>query len=316
MGDKIDQAVEQAAAPKTKKRPGRPPKEKPGVVLNDIIGLAKVPAYEGDILEFVYYQPMILKKFMALCKAYEVAELDIDFSQTEIKFFAKDHLKKTNIHMIIEGALTNFYYCKDKISIGVKCAELGDILNALDKNKGKSKVQFVLKKDYRSKMYVIITDSQYDKDNSYEIDVIHRDKRDEQSADSDDDYPIKFQLDGKHLKYEINQISKFSKFLTIQKTYGDPLRFTFDGAQRVNYSGTYNNSEKIHLQANMASEDDIFSTTVSIDYIKPFTNTNVGDVVYIAADKERRLSFTTYLDPQPMGRHVVCIKIFTEVAKK
>lgn len=316
-GDEVNQAIAQAAAPAAAKRqrgPGRPPKERPELIQADVIGIAPAPVNPTDFVEFVYYEPSNFKKILALCKAYEASEIDLAFSKTGLTIRAVDHLKKSSIYVTIDGSLLNLYYCRDgePIIVRVKRTELESIVSNLDKHK--YKIQFILKENYRSKIYVIVSDIQYDEDSTYIINTLHTTTQGK-FDDNDERYPVKFQLDSKHIKNKINQIQKFSNFLTIRKPSYDELQFTFDGAQRVNYSGRYKNSAKINLRSTL-DPDDIFAVTVSIEGIKPFTNTSIGDVVHIAADKDARFSMTSYLDPKPMGKYVICVKVFTDIIGK
>jgi hypothetical protein len=128
--------------------------------------------------------------------------------------------------------------------------------------------------------------------------------------DDDTNYPVKFQLNSKYFKAKINHIRDMSPILLIQKSGDDPLQLTFDKAQTVGLTSTLDSS-KINLQSTVDPED-IFSVGVYIDYIKPFSNSCIGDEVFIAADKRKRISFMTRLDQK--GERWACwVKIYTDI---
>lgn len=312
----IDAAVNNPAViveqqPETKKRPGRPPKKRPEMNVAEVLGIADKPVNPDDIVEMVYCNPLVFKKLLSLDKAYEVNEIEMIFELNGLRLKSKDHLGKSTIYKTIDGRWMNYYYCKERVRICVKREYLEKILGNLDKNQ--YKITFLLKENYRSTLYIIVKDYQYDKDKSYDVEVIYKPNAEaDDNRDDDTHYPIKFAFDSKHFKAEINQVRKMSPLLTIQKSGDEPLQFTFDEAKKLNYNGRYNNPVKIKLD-NRLPLDDIFTVSVVIDYIKPFSNSCIGDDVYIAADKKEKISFLTYLDKKSDGQYAVSVKAYTEV---
>lgn len=299
-----------AEPPLGKKKPGRP-KKKIAEIPVEVHGIVEKPVNDDDVLELVYCNPTLFKKILQLFKAFEVSEAEMNFDAAGLKIIAKDHLGKSTIYTTIDGRCMNLYYCKTPLRICVKNDNLEKILGTLGRNH--YKITFVLKENYRSTMYLIIKDIEYNNDDLYEIDVVF--KPEEQSRvvirDDDTNYPIKFKISSKHFKTKIGNIRKLSPTFTIQKCGNEALQFTFDKAQKVNFTGVYNDSEKISLLSTIAP-DDIFSVSVYIDYIKPFSNANIGDEIIISVDKREKMSFTTRLDKKDIG-WAACIKIFTEI---
>ena len=62
----------------------------------------------------------------------------------------------------------------------------------------------------------------------------------------------------------------------------------------------------------VAISENYLCTNVDIDYIKPFSNSSIGDEVIIAVDKTKKLSLTSYLDKCEHG-YAATVKIFTEI---
>ena len=292
-----------------KKKPGRPKKKVVSIPV-EVCGIVDKPVNHDDVLEMVYCNPILFKKIFALQKAFDVSEIELNFDPTGLRIVTKDHLKKSTIYTTIDGRCMNLYYCKDRIRICVKRDSLERVLGTLGKNH--YKITFLLKENYRSTLYLIVKDSEYNNDDSYEIDVVHTPQENPAEVHDDDtNYPIKFKISSKHFKMRIGNIRKLSPTFTIQKTGTDPLQLTYDKAQKVNWSGVYPDSDKISLISTLPI-DDVFSVSMCIDYIKPFSNSNIGEEVFIAADKREKMSFMTRLDKKDIG-WAACVKIFTDI---
>lgn len=293
-----------------KKKPGRP-KKKISTVPVEVHGIVDKPVNDEDLLEMVYCNPNMFKKLLHLYKQFEVSEVEMNFDAAGVKIVTKDHIGKSTIYTTIDGRCMNLYYCKMPIRVCVKRDNLERVLGTLGKNH--YKITFILKENYRSTMYLIVKDLEYNNDDSYEIDVVFKpeDPARAEARDDDTNYPIKFCISSKHFKTRINNIKRLSSIFTIQKCGEDPLQFTFDKAQKVNWTGVYNDSEKINLKSTLAP-DDVFNVSVFIDYIKPFSNSNIGDEIFIAADKRKKMSFMTRLDAKDIG-WACYVKIFVEI---
>ena len=303
--------AEPAQAPdvKNKKKPGRPKKKVVSMPV-DVYGIVDKPVNADDVIELVYCNPTLFKKIFALQKAFAVSEIEMIFDPTGLKIITTDHLKKSTIYASIDGRCMNLYYCKGTIRICVKRDSIEKVLSCLTKNH--YKITFLLKENYRSTLYLIVKESEYNSDTSYEIDVGHNPQNAPiAAADDDTNYPIKFKLSSKYFKTTIGNIRKLSTTFTIQKTGNDPLQLTYDKAQGVNFGNVYSDTEKINLVCTL-TPDDVFSVSVCIDYIKPFSNSTIGDDVYIAADKRDRMSFATQLDKKDNG-WAATVKIYTDI---
>lgn len=305
--------VEVEAAQQEKKRPGRPKKKIDNAPV-EVQGLVDRPANEGDLMELVYYNPAMFKKLMQLYKQFEVSEVELKFSKQGIDINTTDHLKKSNIYTRIDGRAMHLYYCAEDIRICVKRDNLERVLNTLGKNH--VKITFVLKDNYRSTLYAVVKDMEYNRDDDYEIDVVFKPEEPPLPVAHDDtDYPIKFRLSSRHFKTTINNTKKLSNTITLQKSGTDPVQLTYKKTQKVNWTGVYNDADKIDLKSTIEADDN-FNISINIDYIQPFSNSNIGDSVVIAADKFKKISFTTFLDKSDktdMG-YACSIKIFTEIA--
>ena len=293
-----------------KKKPGRPKK----TIANtpqQFYGIVNEPQMEGNVVELVYYNPSMFKKLFILQKSFSVSEVELYFTPTQMQIITIDHLKKSHIYITIEGKYMNLYYCKAPIRICVKLDALDKCMRTLTKSH--TKITFILGNDYRSSLYVIFKDEEYKSADTYELDVIFRPEEAVLTPQDDSEYPLRFKLDAKHFKSRINGIRKSSETFTIGKIKDKPLTLHYDEPASMSWVGSYDCPEKIELKSTL-SPDDILSVNIMIDYIKPFSNSNIANDVYIAVDKRKPISFLSYLDMQSNGEYVCTLKIFTEIA--
>lgn len=295
--------------PRAPRRPGRPPKAKPHT--ESVLGLAEAPIIEGDVVELVHCRPEVFKKLLTLYKGYSVSEVEFLFDIDTIKLRAYDHVGRTVIYTTMVGRHMNFYYCRKPTLIKVKRDYLENILGAPEKDK--QKITIILRNNTRSSFFIVVRDLDYEKDKSYEVEVIHQ-SDDPENIDAADDsaYPLRFVLDSKHFKNEVTQIQKISKSLIISKTATSALKFQGDGTVKPIYIGSYNNAEKIQLQSTLAT-DDIIHVSIPLENVKPFASCCAGDKVVIAVDNSRHVSFTTHIDRRISGEYATTIKVMAGI---
>jgi len=297
-----------------KKKPGRP-KKKIATVPIEVHGIVDAPVNEEDLLELVYCNPNMFKKIFHLFKQFEVSEVEMNFDKQGLKIVTKDHIGKSTIYTTIDGRCMNLYYCAAPMRVCIKRDNLEKVLRTLSKNH--YKITFLLRANYRSSMYVIIKDFEYDSDDAYDIDVVYSPEQQiVECKDNNEEYPIKFCISAKHFKTRINNIKNLSPTMAVEKSGNGPLQLTYvksSNKQNVGWTSVYNDPAKIKLISTIA-DDDLFSVSVCIDYIKPFSNTVIGDEVFIAASKDKRMSFMTRLDQRSVGWSAEII-VFTDIKK-
>jgi hypothetical protein len=292
-----------------KKKPGRPKKKVPtvNIAINRIVD---TPINQDDIVELVYCNPAMFKKILQLYKASNSNELEFFYDKRGISIMGQSHDKKSTIYAHINGLAMNMYYCKTPVRVCVMRDSLDKVLGDLGKNH--YKISFLLKENYKSTMYIRINDNEYDSFDDYEIEVTHIQEERAAPAHNDADYPIKFKISSKHFKNQINKIERMSPLLTIQKDGLEPLQLTVDKGRSVkNWSRVYSESSKIELISTI-SQNDTFSISAYVASIKPFSNTAIGDDVFVAADKVKNISFTTLLD-KVNTEYAAEVKLFVEI---
>jgi hypothetical protein len=293
-----------------KKRPGRPRKNIENVPV-EFKGIVENPFDVDDYVEMVYTNPRLFKRINVLYKNYTCSEICFNFTENTVEIIAVDRYKVVNAYTTFDSKLLNHYWCKTPVSIWVKRESIEKIFSTIDKTT--SKITFILKSDYRSNLYILIHDLEYDSVDNYVVEVICKPADVNFIPKFDDvEYPIKFTLSSKHLKRKINDISKVSNNLIIIKEGDNPLQLTYEEAKMINYNGVYNNNEKINLKSNITPTD-TFMISTKVSHIRPFSNSNFGENVHIAASRVNNISFTTLLDKSSVGAYIVEVKVFVQI---
>lgn len=303
-------AVDDGAKPAPRKRPGRPRKvvQKTDLELN---GIVPKPEDESHVVELVYSNPALFKKITQMCKLHETGEITMRFTSETMTISARDHVGKSDIKFTIYGKCMNLYYCREPVSVCVRLANLQTAMTMLGKNT--KSITIILGHDYRSNIHLSLHDPTYDGIARFTIDTV-RVTADQEPMDlSDDDYPLRFTVSLAHLKSLIGVTTAVTQTINIQHIGGGSLQMSINKQQGMDFSYSYNSDSKIRLKSTI-DPDDIFSVGVSIQYIRPFANSNVGEEVEIAVDKQKKISFTSHIDETSRGCYACCVKVFTETA--
>lgn len=308
-----------AAAPNPiKKKPGRP-KKKPVAVPVEFLGIVGAPLAPDDVFEMSYNNPSMFKKILQIEKGYEPENIEIVCTATHMLLISEDHSGQCNICITIAGRFMNYYYARHQLRFFVKREDIGDVFGSITKEH--SLISFVLHEaNYRSVLYISTEDSVLSKKMTYGINIVTReDAAEAREINCDIDYPLVFVLAAKDLKNMIANIKKMSSFITFLKIDGEPLRIKFIKDQNaITADAVYDDPEKIKMRC--ALGQDMLCISVSIDYIKPFSNSNIGDDVEIAVDRFKKMSTTAFLDKMiesddlPLAEtHACVVKIYIKI---
>lgn len=285
------------ATAQNKRSVGRPrliqrvdPLPKLGIVVN--------PSNNDNLVELSYDNVGIFKKIFSLLKLMNVKEINIQFNTNYTKIFGIDHLEKILINIKINSNKLNHYYCEYPINITLDPKNLDKITQKIDKNY--NLFSMILKKNtFRNNLIIILNNKVLSIDESHIINLIENDVDLHPFYEKTLDYniyPLKFELTGKYFKKLINDVSIFSEIFTIEKVNNSPLQFIYKNIN--NTIKGYNickDGGKINLQTNL-NDNDIFSVSVRIDYIKALSNALLSEKVKIYADNENDLVFSLLID--------------------
>lgn len=320
-----------------KKRVGRPRKVVPKKKVPKE-GIVQIPLNKHleltmptlvNIVELIYDNPIMWKKIFHLFKTMSVESVRLLFHPTGVKLFAVDHLKKSRIYVSVFGDKMNRYYCAEPLEIGFTPTNINKVLQTLTKDHGQ--IIFSTSQQYkRSKLWIIIMDDSMgsELENEFEIDKIDSyDWQVEEELEREEYYPIHFVLSAKKLKKKVSDSNTLGDIIRIEKESLEPLRigFTFNDKRGRQYE-KFNDSGLINL-ISLVEADDFFSTSVYLEYIKPFSSALIADEIHVSADKESDIIFTAYLDQEERnyagsqkkykvyGTEKCVIKVITEIVK-
>ena len=288
-----------------KKRPGRP-RKKPLKKPMERKGISSTPISKDNIVELIYDTPYIFKKIFTLFKSMAVQTLCFDFSANKLIISTIDHLKKSKIEVTIFSEKTNHYFCRNPIKVYLNPSNMERILQVLDKNY--ISIAFVIRSVYSRSSMTVIYKNEIKIDEIREINLVVpqtmycHEFRDIKS------YPVRFELPAKFFKKFINDVSSFSNIMSINKINNTPLTFTYSSKDKsVKSRHIVTDSNLINLYADIKSND-IFSSSIQIDYIKPLSSSLLGDTILICCDKKLPTLFRIEID-----KGTIILNITTEI---
>jgi hypothetical protein len=312
-----------------KKKPGRPPKK---IIRASIPreGVQETPSVEEDIpqlqyiLEFYYDNPMIFKKMIVLFKNMDSKHANIYFRKDKIIFLATDFKGNNHIYSEILGNKVNKYYIEEEFNVGINMSSLILISSKITREYQSIKIQCT-RTQKEEQIEIILYNDKLDNPT---ISKINLEKTDpalnivniEKSIAAMENYPIKFVLDTKTFKRKINNALTFGPKLRIEKDGDGPLKFITD-YKDCNGEDTdiFQSSAKINLVSTI--EDDLFSATVYLSYLKALANALIADDLHIAVAKYDYMVFTAYLDSEyedsqsgsKKDSETCIIRVFTQI---
>ena len=262
------------------------------------LGILNNPSNDDNLVELSYDNVSIFKKIFNLLKTMNVKEINIQFNNNYTKIFGIDHLEKNLINIKIDSNKLNHYYCEHPINITLDPKNLDKITQKIDKHYSLFSI-ILKKKSYRNNIIIILNNKILSIDESHIINLIETNVDYDTFNDKSVDYnlyPLKFELTGKYFKKLINDVSTFSEIFTIEKVNNNPLQFIYKNINNtIKGFNICKDSSKIKLQSSL-SENDIFSVSVRIDYIKALSNSLLSDKIKIYADSENDLVFNLLID--------------------
>ena len=293
---------------KIKKRPGRPRKEISNKVI-DCKGIVDEPSnidlenespHAVNILELQYENPSMFKKIFSLFKSMEVdGNINVIFDRESVKMYAIDRNKKNKIFINIFGSKMNRYYIDEPLEINISLNNWYKALQTLNKDYTEIVIN-TNRKNSKSKLKLLLVNDSIGERSEYNIDFILPKECNweemEEVIESEKEYPIKFILPYKFFKKKVTDFKLLGDKMLIVIDGKNPLKLSYNFKDR---KGTHNTHfiapEKIELQSTIGA-DDLFSSTVLLEYIKNLAGANISDNIIISADMKKDLIFTILLD--------------------
>jgi len=262
------------------------------------LGILNSPSNEENLVELSYDNVSIFKKIFNLLKTMNVKEINMQFTSNYTKIFGIDHLEKNLINIKIDSNKLNHYFCESNINITLDPKNLDKITQKIDKHYSLFSI-ILKKKTHRNNLIIILNNKILSIDESHIINLIENNLDPNSFYDRSLDfntYPLKFELTGKYFKKLINDVSTFSEIFTVEKIDKHPLQFIYKNINNtIKGYNICNSPDKIKLQTSLA-ENEIFSVSVRIDYIKALSNALLSDKIKIFAHNEEDLVFNLLID--------------------
>ena len=296
---------------KIQRKPGRPRKTPLKTQLKRN-GISLTPLHSDNFLEMIYDSPVIFKRIFTLFKAMAIQDMCIEFREKNINILTLDHLKKSHIKVTINCENINHYYCKEPINSYVNPKNIEKIIKVLDNDY--TSMTFLLKTATNRSMLHIIFKNSINIDEYREIELIKPSSNTYNISFDESKYPIKFRLPSKYFKKIIMDISSFSDTLSINKIGESPLSIVYVSKDKtINSRHVVQDSKSISLISNI-TEDDIFSSSIHTDYIKPLSNSLLSDYIFISADNHQNMIFKICADKntKPNSEPTIVILINTQ----
>jgi hypothetical protein len=304
---KSNKKLKKTSISQPRRGPGRPckaPKKDP----IPRKGIVKAPLNSDDHIEFIYDQPLLLRKIFQLFKQLAVAQVQIIFRPSEILFYSQDHHKKTDCRIKIDTKKINLYYCRSELEVGVSAKDIECILNTVDKEY--SSIIITSNINSTQKNITINLENSLQADEIHTIELVGSYKHMENEHEFlDHDYAIELKFPWHFFKKTTGDIKSMTSQISItQIDKTKPLLFEFLKAnKKVSTKHVYKNSSKIELKSKV-KEDAGFRVDVKIDYLKPIASAQIADNIAILVDENKKIMTCAYLD-----NHTIEIRTLTEI---
>jgi hypothetical protein len=240
-----------------------------------------------------------------------------------VKINARDHFNKSTIKIEIYGALLVRYFCKEMFSRCIKRESLETHLKSLDKNHTQITFLFT-EQTSRSTMHLSIKESEINSCFVHKIDLIKEAANVVIPQCCENEYPIQFEIPSKPFKQMIANIHEAKiTVLKLEKEGGsEPLKFSYDAVKKSETAMILADPDKIKLKCTL-DPSDIFSISIGVKDIKPFSDSSISDTIHIYADQNKPICLMAELDHKKYQKadgtileSPVCrIKVFTEIKR-
>jgi hypothetical protein len=254
------------------------------------------PSDAEHYIEFLYDKPLIFKKLWQFFKLLACDKLHLSFMKDCIIIYCSDHHKKSHIRVRIDCNEVNHYYCEKELDIGLLCKNPELIMGTIDKSY--NSILFLSTHDNNQKNIEIVLKNDIDIEETHKIELIGEyDKTNNDEKFLDEDYKIKFKLNGKYFKKMVSDVKTFSDILVIRQDDRDEnlMLEYIKHDKKIKSLHNMKNSAAINLRSAL-TEDETFRTSIKIDYIKPLSSALLSESIEVYADEIKPLKFIINLD--------------------
>lgn len=284
-----------------KRPPGRPctmPKIK-RVAKN---GVQTSPLLPDNYMELVYDNPFLFKKTLMIFKTMNAKEIMFDFGCEEIKVIAIDHLRQSNILLTIDCSKAVRYFCRSPVLSIIDAKKFDKIMSII--NKSYTTITISKKtNEERSRIIFTLTDVN-EMDEVYTVDLITTQANDyDDDAFDVDEHKISFMMTDKLFKSFICNSKIMANVLTIRKySHAHPLTVSYKSDDKmITGQRVIKNGDKINLRCDNLGENEIFSMSVNIGFLKPITtaipqSSKEGTNIFVSLHETKKMVVSYFVD--------------------
>lgn len=305
----MDQSIIQ---PK-KGKPGRPKLNKDVKIIKKE-GIVTTPILDNGIMDLAYNNPMVFKKIFSLFDTMKIKDIRIEFRSDKICIKTYDHLEKNTIIVTINSSQMVRYYRKYDFDINLDPGNIQNVLKKLDKNY--TSVTFLsYEESYTNEIILVFARDDIKMHEKHVIKLIDSNCIDSKISSLTFDmnyinYPLNFTLNSKIFKKIINDIQIFSDFFTIEKSNDMRLTMKYNTPDNTTKSkNIFGNDEIIKLKSEL-EQNQIFSVTTKIEYVKSLSSALISDNITIYLDFNKNIIFSVDVDDKAFN-----VLIYTSIIR-
>lgn len=270
---------------KEKRKPGRPKKlSKKELAFKGII---PQPNIIGNMVEFVYGDPMVMKRMWHFFKLLSAEKIQFSFSPRNIHIWGIDHHRKSRILVSLDASKMNEYYCSSNVQVCLTDKNFDAVMNRIDKSH--ESIQICIPKTDLAVRNVSFTITNNICDEKHMIDV-NSEMIDmfEQHEFYDEAYKLSFTFPGKYFKKMITDVKTLSnKLLIKQDSDSSPLVFGHMGRDNsVTTEIKFNDPKVINFVSHL-ERDKTFCVGLVVDFIKPIGSALANNSIVMFADEDK-----------------------------
>lgn len=281
-----------------KRGPGRPPsapKKEPAIKH----GITNQPKCTDNLLEFIYDQPIFLKRILSFFRLLSANDVQLIFRPAEIIMYTHDYDKKTHVLVKIDASKLNHYYCAADYDIGVSCEEFERITKKINKNY--SQVIIVIDRENINKELTIKLENSINITEIYEIALSGRYDRLNAFSNAAQfsmiDYPIELTYPSDYFKQLISDIREHDKKISyVQESRDAPLKIEFQSqTKKTRAEFVHNNPESLRFVSRIP-DGDSFHMAIMLQNLKAISSAQLADTITVRLDEQRMFMSSTSMD--------------------
>ncbi len=296
---------------KVKRRVGRPKLIKPPPSATVKRGVVGEPTIPDNSLEFIYDEPINLKKIFTLFKLMDTRDVRMEFNLHGVRISGAGHLKHNFINLHIDSTNITQYYCRHNMVMVVDQKNLECVIQKIDKSY--TNIHFIAKQSsYMKELHIVLNDDQHGIKEFHTISLL------ESSISADDNivdalpyetYPLSFVLPSRYFKKVISDIGRFGKDFTVERRAGVPLAFPYDSnSNTLEVNHMFTNPELFKVKSSLV-DNEFISTTVRIEYIQSLATSLLSDEISVYVDHENMMVFKAVIGSNNTFTLILAVKI-------